>query len=437
MSELTITETLAIPKMGKLQMVGMMLIWFIFGLFGGPIIFVVVPISIFFLGHKRMHIGLLLGFFFVLILAANRLNTLGVFEMLRIIYLLFLGAFIVFDSTLRPIDNIYKAFIPFFLIALFWLINSNTVITSFATVVSYFLILFTVPIYLNRIYEYYSDVALEYIVYFGIFILSVGFIFGILGSNIAFLSGRYRGIFGNPNGLGIFTMLFFFLVVVINTYKPFLFSKRKKILFYCVIIITLLLCRSRTALGAVVLFLFFWYFYRISKAIGVLILIGVIISSHLLYANLPEIITFLDLGAYLRVETLQSASGRLIAYQFAWEHIKQNIWIGGGMGYAENLYRTYQFILNPLGHQGGTHNVYLTIWLETGLIGLIFFVGGWLMNFWRASKQSYLAYPILLAVAFSSFFETWLSSSINAFTIMLIMIITLLTNRKFIGNYYE
>lgn len=433
------SEVLSNPKLGKLQLLGLFLIWLICGIFGGPVVYLVVPLFVFFMANKRLYLALLLGFFFILILAASRVESLIFAENLRSIYLLLLGGFILFDPLLHPLDKTYKFFIPFFIVALLSLFNSDIVILGFAQTVSYFLIVLVVPTSMNRIYENYADEALKYIIYFGIFVLSIGLVFWGLGIDIAFFSDRYRGIFGNPNGLGIFTMLFFFLLVIINTYHPSLFSKKAKIIFYIIIIVSLLLSQSRSALGATLIFIFFAYFYKISKAIGFLVLLAVIVFSQFIFFHLDDIILALDLDTYLRLNStniLQSGSGRLVAYEFAWEHIKQNIWIGGGMGYTTQLFHEHAFILNPLGHQGVAHNTYLTIWLDTGIFGLIFFAGAWFLNFMRASMHSYLAYPILFGIIFSISFESWLVSSINAFTIILLIILSLLTNPEFIENNY-
>lgn len=83
-----------------------------------------------------------------------------------------------------------------------------------------------------------------------------------------------------------------------------------------------------------------------------------------------------------------------------------------------------------LGHQGAAHNMYLTFWLDTGLIGLILFLSGLLVTFFRASKRNKLAIPILYAILFSNNYESWLTASLNPFTIQLLFILSIL----FIGR---
>lgn len=44
--------------------------------------------------------------------------------------------------------------------------------------------------------------------------------------------------------------------------------------------------------------------------------------------NLVDIIVNLGLGQQFRVETLENGSGRIIAWQFAWQEIQNNLFLG-------------------------------------------------------------------------------------------------------------
>lgn len=85
-----------------------------------------------------------------------------------------------------------------------------------------------------------------------------------------------------------------------------------------------------------------------------------------------------------------------------------------------------------LGHQGAAHNSYLTFWLDTGLIGLILYLLGLFFTFVKASFSNKYAFPVLYAVLFSNNYESWLTASLNPFTIQLLFILTviLIQNKK-------
>jgi O-antigen ligase len=142
------------------------------------------------------------------------------------------------------------------------------------------------------------------------------------------------------------------------------------------------------------------------------------------------------LGEYFRVETLKTGSGRNIAWGFAWLHIQDNFFLGRGFAYDEVLFAKHAEELSMLGHQGNVHNSYLTVWLNTGIIGLFFFLRGFLLAFLMGAKKSKLAIPIMFTVLFSINYESWLSASLNPFTIQLLIILSIIMSNHFIkkGN---
>jgi O-antigen ligase len=84
-----------------------------------------------------------------------------------------------------------------------------------------------------------------------------------------------------------------------------------------------------------------------------------------------------------------------------------------------------------MGHQGNIHNSWLTIWLDTGLIGLILFCVGWLVNFVRAARFTPLVWAVFFGILLSASVESWMVASLNPFTIQLVIILTLLSDERF------
>jgi O-antigen ligase len=133
----------------------------------------------------------------------------------------------------------------------------------------------------------------------------------------------------------------------------------------------------------------------------------------------------------LRLDTFSTLSGRSVAWEFAWQQIQTDFFIGKGFSYTEYIYKINYDYLSMLGHQGAAHNSYLTFWLDTGLIGLILFLIGLGITFFKASKLSPLAMPLLYAVLLSNNFESWITASLNPFTIQLLIILSVIFNQKF------
>nr|MBN1228985.1 O-antigen ligase family protein [Anaerolineae bacterium] len=72
---------------------------------------------------------------------------------------------------------------------------------------------------------------------------------------------------------------------------------------------------------------------------------------------------------------------RLAHWQAAGEMIRQNFWLGVGLGNYEPVYHQYALINWPyaLGH---AHNIYLNIFAETGLVGVSAYATMWLIIIW-------------------------------------------------------
>jgi O-antigen ligase len=250
-------------------------------------------------------------------------------------------------------------------------------------------------------------------------------------SFVVFIGGRFSSLLGNPNGLGIYSFLFFVMVSLIFEFHRNLFSLKEKTIVYGIIIISIVLSGSRGGLFAVLLFLFTSFFFGKSKLLGFVIMASIFIFYQLILLNIEQIATALGLEAFLRIDTLKTGSGRLLAQKFALDQIQKNFWEGKGFGYGEYLMKTNVKSFLSTEHQGNIHNSYLTIWLDTGLVGLIAFCYGWISNFIRAAKHSFLVWALLFGVLLSTSVESWLSASLNPFTIQLIIILSLASQIAF------
>lgn len=375
---------------------------------------------------------MLIGFFLILTLSDSRQAAFAFAADIKDVYLVMLGFFYVVDSAyFEPRQRVIVRFIPFLILATAFLIFSDILAQSAMKTLSYGLLLLVVPNYIIAAWRNNKEDALRKLIWTGILILAVGLVLRFIMPNYVSLADRFCGLLGNPNGLGLFCILFFILATVARNVVPGLFTKREVYLQNAIILVSIVLCGSRNAVFTIGIFLMFHYFYKISPFVGILVFAFTVVVYQLLLANLESIIVSLDLQEYFRLETLQNASGRLVAWDFGWQKISESPLIGRGIGYTDHLYRINYDFLSIKGHQGNAHNSYITFWLDTGIFGLLSFLVAFMMSFIAGAKRYSTAIPALFAILFSAFFESWLTASLNPFTIQCVIIITLLSSTVF------
>lgn len=419
----------------QLQFLILVLIWLLSGMYGGPAVYGVIPLSMLLLKRRKMHLELLLGFFLILILSDSRQPVFGFAANVKDIYLLLLGVMLFIDrATFSPLDRIFFRFLPFLIIALFSLIFSTVFLVSVQKTVSYGLLLLVVPNYIVSAWKDRGATALTTLVWWGVSVLLAGILLRFTSPNFVTLEGRFTGILGNPNGLGLFCLVFFILYSIIREMNKDSFSRFDWIFIYFIIFLSIMLCGSRNALLTTLIFLLFRAFYKLSPYIGFVLLLVFIVLYQLVVSNAESIIVSLGLEQYFRLETLETGSGRLIAWQFGWEWITKSPVFGSGIGFTDDLYHRYYEYLSILGHQGNAHNSYITFWLDTGIIGLLAYLIAAFATFITGSRRTRSALPALYAILFSAFFESWLTASLNPFTIQFVLIMTLIASPVFVKS---
>lgn len=406
-------------------------IWIVVGVFFGPVIYLVLPMMLLLMYKREMHLEIFLGFFLILTLSDSRSSVFHFASQVKNIYIVLLFLFTLGIKSKTELQvKFYQYFIPFFIVALICITFNPVPFLSFQKTLSYILLFVSIPIYFQYAYNKYEDVFLKSIVFLVMSMLLIGFMINILNPSFTNLIGRYRGMLGNPNGLGLYVLLFIILFTVIIDIKKGLYTSREIIFIYSTCFLSLIMCGARTSLFASFLFLFFRKFYKRSPLVGFFVFIVSLVIYQVVSSNIEAIIAQLGLSDFLRVDTFTTMSGRNIAWEFAWQQIQPNFFIGQGFNYTEYIYRLNYDYLSLLGHQGAAHNSYLTLWLDTGLVGLVLFLIGFIVTFFKASKMSPLAMPVLFAVLLSNNFESWLAASLNPFTIQLLLILSLMFSQK-------
>ena len=417
----------------NIQLFLILFIWLAVGIFFPIISYALVPISMLLMYRKGMIEELLIGYFFILILSDSLDGSLAFAKSIKNIYISVLAVFFFFDTqNFQPINKLYKIFIPFFLFSVFTMcfsINDSFFFTSVQKTISYFFTFLCIPSYILKLFREKGPLFLKRFILFCFSTLLFGIILKYLAYDIAYIeSGRFRGVMGNPNGLGIYSLLIFICFFIINDFYADMFNKSEKIVIFLVILVSIFMTDSRNAVLAVCIFYIFQRFFSISPFLGFIIFVLTLFVTELISTNLSSILNSMGLGEFFRTKTLEEGSGRYIAWDFAWKQIQNNFFIGKGFAYNEFYMRQNYDLLGKLGHQGGIHNSFLTFWMDQGLIGLLIYLRSYILMFIKAAKQTRFAYPILFAVSFTAIFESWLVGSLSAYTFLAIIIFTIITS---------
>ena len=408
--------------------------WIFVGALPGPLIWPWMIMWLLVFWRKDKIAELFIGFWLVLILSDSLENGLAWAKTFKNIYILFLGFVLIVDrEQFKPFNRIFMRFLPFFAVALIALMFSPVAGDGAMRTLSYFLIFLVAPNYVQRLFRERGPEIFKDLVFFGFMILVIGVAYRFIDISIAYShGGRLRGIFGNPNGLGLFIIVLFMLFYVSNQLFKGLFSRVDRITVYGVVIFCVIFSASRNAMISLSLFLLFVRFFKVSFGLGFVALVVGLAAYQVISANIIPIVLYLGLEEFLRIETLAEGSGRLIAWQFAWLNIQDNFLLGRGFSYDLHLMQSNYDWLSRAGHEGGVHNSYLILWLNTGLIGIIFYFRAMLLLFLKAAKRTPVAVPVMVAAFFSIFFEPWLAASLNPYTIVFLITLTIVTSDEIV-----
>ncbi|MBP6313601.1 MAG: O-antigen ligase family protein, partial [Flavobacteriales bacterium] len=176
----------------------------------------------------------------------------------------------------------------------------------------------------------------------------------------------------------------------------------------------------------------FQRFFSGSVFVGFMALLLFIGVFEYAYSNLEAIVSFFGAEEYLRVNTLESGSGRYFAWEFAWVQLQSYIVFGGGFGTDEYVMRSFYEYLERMGHQGGVHNSYISLWFDVGIVGLVIYLRSLFLIFIKASRFAPMSMAVLFSVLFSVTYESWLVGSLNPFTILFVISMTMLSEEEIV-----
>jgi hypothetical protein len=407
--------------------------WFIAGLLLPVAGYLFVPLSFLFFLKKRQFANIFVGLLFLFILSDSRLNGFNFAITTKPFVITIVAVFIYMNRhrlKFRVNHSFFSDFIPFFLFALIGIFFSPITMSSTSRTLSYIVLIWVGPLLFDISWKVNQYVILRKIFISVLLLLFSGIIIHSVNPTITSLASRYRGWFGNPNGLGIFIALWFFCAFTIHKQYPKLFQTNKLWNYmYLLTIISALMCSSRTTMVAIVIFLVF-YKFKIRFITGIIITSICIILMQLILNNIEMIVISLNLEDYARLESLKDAGGRTVGLDYGWEEVKTDWYIlGKGFGYTLYFYTSIHEELSMLNHVGSAHNSYLTAWLDTGLVGLVFFLFAWGKQL-NKFKINRICYPLFFSCLFSSFLESWLVGSLNPYTIVFMLTLLILQKTK-------
>jgi O-antigen ligase len=413
--------------------------WVGVSVYGQGLIYAWLPITIMFLKAREQWPELLMGMLIFLVLSdiTPEFFKMQIVKQAKNVFVVLLaGLFLLERNRFQPFSRVFNIFLPFFIYSFFPLIWSANMSLGVQKTLSYALMFMIIPNYVLYNFRLMRWEFFRNLLFFMAVILVAGLSIHHFGKFFAYSGGRFRGLFGNPNGMAIFCYLSILLLTVVASINKNVFSWREKALLYVIFFYFLIISGSRASLAATLIFLLFHRFFAYSPFLGFVLLLGLFGVAEVISSNLQYIILAFGLEDYFRLRTLEDGSGRYFAWEFTWGHIQRYFIFGGGFANDEVIMKYHRLYLEKMGHQGGVHNSYLSLWLNVGIVGLLIYVRSLMLLFVKASKLVPMSLAIMFSVLFSIMYESWLVGSLNPYTIVLLIIMTAVSEEE-IANWRE
>ncbi len=246
---------------------------------------------------------------------------------------------------------------------------------------------------------------------------------------------RYQGIYGNPNGLGAAcTVMYGLLIIERFTLK--IFSKKYSNISILLMAISLLLCGSRAGLLAILIFSVFYYIENRRLIVRnlfkyVFIPVGGFLTYHFgfkIILSIPFLAERLRISEGMNFEQATSGRGQVWKFLFTmgrFSKIEEWIWTGKGFFYDSYFFLSLLTKYKNLPRQySAAFSGLISLTMNHGVIGLIIFFMTHIMVY-RQMKIKAIALPIFMLMLFSSIFEGWIVSSLNAFSFIYYSVIAI------------
>jgi len=261
-----------------------------------------------------------------------------------------------------------------------------------------------------------------------IFIISYMIIF--IGPYRAFAYGRFQGMFGHPNSIGITSAIF----LPLSLWQYLETKKRTAKFFFFLILASLFLSASRNSINAAVISMGYFVYIRSRKYRPLIVFLSMALVFTLTWsAKTVAKKFFFD---YYRTESIPTIGGRMQVWPLALDSIKDKPIMGYGFGVEEKIFALkYPMIRRQVGGYY-MHNSYLGMMLQLGIVGFIIFYSPLFILLFKelSSRQDSKAPPLkyalrasVLAGLLCGIFESWLYSVGNAQVFPFWVMVMLLT----------
>lgn len=413
---------------------------YVMGVWVDPTIYLIFPIVLLLFGLKQRFFELLICAIWILILSdyipvenATYADLRFAKDLKPLVPITLFGFFLMNRERFKPYPKFLIYFIPFFTVVVIGLNYSLNFQVGLQKTISFVLMYTTIPLYVSLLAREQGNFFWTSLFTYIIGMLSIGVVLGFAVPQIGILehTTRFKGIFGNPNGVGIFLNLTFILWIVLEDNGLIKLSKKERWYTLFVIIISVVWSGSRNGMMSILLFYLTFRTIKINWFIGVIVIAAFISFNEFITVFLIEAVAFFGMEDYFRIDTLEEGSGRVIAWVFAWEQVQNYFFVGGGFGHDEHVMRPNYYWLAMEGHDGGVHNSYLSMWFDSGILGVIFYFGALIKVVIDGFKRNRVALAVGVSVFFNITYESWLVASLNPFTIMLLIVLTILAEGIF------
>jgi len=429
------------------QFIFILIVMYVIGVWIEPAIYLLFPFVFGLFGLKKHFLEMFITSLWMLILsdyipvAGATFADLQFAKTLKPIIPIFLfGFYFINREQFPPVSKVFTRLIPFFIITLIAYRFSIDLDVGLKKFLSYILMYFSIPMYVSYLHKNYGEHFWKSLFTFIIGLLIIGLILGVTVPSIGIIGGgRFKGVLGNPNGLGIFLYLVFMLWMILQEFKLAIFTRRENLIILMVIMVSLFWCGSRNTMMSIFMFYITYRLVKIHWSIAIVVVVFVIVFQDLIFIGFVEILQFFQLGDYFRVDTIEKGSGRKVAWVFAWQEIQKYFFIGGGFGHDEHVMRPNYYWLEKLGHNGGVHNSYLSMWFDSGIVGLVLYYLALFINVFKSMGRSYIGLAFLVSFMFNINYESWVVASLNPFTIIFLIILTIFVEKLngFEDDIYE
>lgn len=231
--------------------------------------------------------------------------------------------------------------------------------------------------------------------------------------------GSELAIFQHPSYLSMYILFSVFITAESSFDKTFKITKRAFWFAAAVVLaFSIYLLSSRAEIIAAIITIPLYLFYKFRKSrikliSGVIILIGLFILIPVLFTS-PRLSYYFKGESKTELINKVQNEGRIYLWKSALKLIGRNLVFGVGTGdIQDELNKEYLLSGNKnitIENNLNTHNQFLEVILENGLVGLILFVSIFGVMFYISVSEKNIIYTMFLIIVLISFlFETMLN----------------------------